>query len=192
MARENINAGAGTLAAMSQNVAQMGALRNQSNALMMEHLNNFTRGLQEWQKDFDERKRVKWVQDMEQAKFDEQKRLNDTNIELANAENLRAEQKLSPEIDLLKAQAGNTRANAYSTNSQTKQFNNAHNRLANYEKEAQQKQAEIEAKKARQGLGRSVSALAARASQIIQKPFNFGLNGTQGTTLGFSNPIKRQ
>lgn len=192
MARENINAGAGTLAAMSNNVAQMGALRNQSNALMMEHLNNFTQGLQKWQKDFDERKRVKWAQEMEQAKFDEQKRINDAQIDLANAENHRAEQKLPTEIDLLKAQAGNTRANAYSTSSQTKHLNIAHKRLNDYEQQAQQKQAKIDADKERQGLGRSTPADATRAKQITQKPFNFGLNGTQGTTLGFSNPIKRQ
>lgn len=178
MARENINAGAGTLAAMSQNVAQMGALRNQNNALMMEHLNNFTRGLTEWQRDFDERKRAKWLQDMEQAKFDEQKRLNDTNIELARAENARAEQKLPAEIALTQAQAGNARAGAYSTNTQTNQF-----------------------KKDMETINKINTQIPAppptdnKPKTLIGKitnAVNDATSGKLGTTLGIFNPIKRQ
>ena len=67
MAREPINAGASTLAAMSDNVAKMGALRQQALAQTSESLNNAAKHLQEWQKGYDERKRAKWVQDMETA-----------------------------------------------------------------------------------------------------------------------------
>lgn len=94
MARENINAGAATLAAMSQNVAQMGDVRNKSNALMMEYLNNLTNGLQAWQKGYDERKRAKWAQAFEEAKFAEQQRVNDSNIELAQQQLAMEKEKL--------------------------------------------------------------------------------------------------
>ena len=119
MARENINAGAATLAAMSQNVAQMGNVRNQSNALMAEHLNNLTKGLQAWQKDYDERKRAQWAQAFEQAKFDEQKRVNDNNIELAQQQMAIEQEKLPYLKKYYDALSWNANANANATHFNT-------------------------------------------------------------------------
>ena len=134
MARENINAGAATLAAMSQNVAQMGDVRNKSNALMMEHLNNLTNGLQAWQKGYDERKRAKWAQAFEEAKFAEQQSVNDSNIELAQQTNALKKQEIESKIPLMQSQRVLNFAQAAAQNENTRQsrqtFNDTKKMLA--------------------------------------------------------------
>ena len=143
MAREPINAGAGTLAAMSENVAKMGALRQQSLAQTSESLNNAARHLQEWQKGYDERKRAKWVQDMETAKLDEQKRTNDANIDLAY-KNYELEKELLPtKKKLYENQAWNFGANAGATNQAT----NTQRKAMEYIEKEQAKQAAEQAAK---------------------------------------------
>lgn len=143
MAREPINAGASTLAAMSDNVAKMGALRQQALAQTSESLNNAARHLQEWQKGYDERKRAKWVQDMETAKFDEQKRMNDINANLAQ-ERLELEKTLAPhQIKFMNSQTSNYLANAGATNFGTQKARDD----LNYLKEQEKKQAELDAER---------------------------------------------
>lgn len=142
MAREPINAGASTLAAMSDNVAKMGALRQQALAQTSESLNNAARHLQEWQKGYDERKRAKWVQDMETAKFDEQKRMNDISADIAQRrQNL--DEILAPyQIKFMQSQTGKFWADAGATSFGTQKLKDDYN----YLKEQERKQAELDAK----------------------------------------------
>lgn len=148
MAREPINAGASTLAAMSDNVAKMGALRQQALAQTSESLNNAAKHLQEWQKGYDERKRAKWVQDMETAKFDEQKRMNDINANLAQ-ERLELDKILAPhQIKFMNSQAANYLANAGATNFNTRTGQKA----MEYLKQNTKKQAELDAQKKPQAM----------------------------------------
>lgn len=143
MAREPINAGASTLAAMSDNVAKMGALRQQALAQTSESLNNAAKHLQEWQKGYDERKRAKWVQDMETAKFDEQKRMNDFNKDMSQKQLELSEKELEFKKPLWTAQAGNFWANTSATNFGTQKARDD----LNYIKEQERKQAELEAER---------------------------------------------
>lgn len=121
--RENINAGSSTLAAMSQNIANMGQFRAQNNEATINHINNFNKVLINWQKDFDDRKHKEWLKGIEQAKFDEQKRLNDANIDLSQQQIELKAQAMPSEIELRKAQAANAKADAWKQNSQTKRLN---------------------------------------------------------------------
>lgn len=143
MAREPINAGASTLAAMSDNIAKMGALRQQALAQTSESLNNAAKHLQEWQKGYDERKRAKWVQDMETAKFDEQKRMNDFNKDMSQKQLELSEKELEFKKSLWTAQAGKFWADASATNFGTQKARDD----LNYIKQQEAKQAQLEAQK---------------------------------------------
>lgn len=116
--RENITAGASTLAAMSQNVANMGQIRQNMVAGTTQALNNVGNSFLQWQDDFNKRKYQKWMQGMEEAKLNEQKRLNDANIDIANRGMNIKETLLPYEIDSSVANTQGTRID-----NATKNFN---------------------------------------------------------------------
>lgn len=119
MARENITAGASTLAAMSQNVANMGQIRQNMIAGTTQALNNVGNSFLQWQDDFNKRKYQKWMQGMEEAKFAHQKDTDAKKIDLAQQSVDMEREKLSHTINDLIAGAKVKNANAYEINSRT-------------------------------------------------------------------------
>lgn len=140
MPRESINAGASALSALGNNIIAMGEFRLKNNELMANKIQNIGTILKDYQKYTDERKDTKWAQELEQNKFNEQKALNDTNLKIAKDQNERANQKLPHEINALKAETNTRNAVAFSTNSQTAQFNKAMNKISQYEENQAKKQ----------------------------------------------------
>lgn len=117
MARENITAGASTLAAMSQNVANMGQIRQNMVAGTTQALNNVGNSFLQWQDDFNKRKYQKWMQGMEEAKFAHQKDTDAKKIDLAQQSVDMEREKLPHTINDLIAGAKVKNANAYDINS---------------------------------------------------------------------------
>lgn len=83
MARESITAGASTLAAMGQNVANMGQIRQNMIAGTTQALNNVGNSFLQWQDDFNKRKYQKWMQGMEEAKHAHQVETDKAKIDLS-------------------------------------------------------------------------------------------------------------
>ena len=117
MARENITAGASTLAAMSQNVANMGQIRQNMVAGTTQALNNVGNSFLQWQDDFNKRKYQKWMQGMEEAKFAHTQEVDKKKIDLAQQSVDMEREKLPHTINDLIAGAKVKNANAYDINS---------------------------------------------------------------------------
>lgn len=117
--RESITAGASALAAMSQNIANMGQIRQNMIAGTTQALNNVGNSFLQWQDDFNKRKYQKWMQGMEEAKFAHTQEVDNKKIDLAQQSVDMEREKLPHTINDLIADAKVKNANAYEINSRT-------------------------------------------------------------------------
>lgn len=112
MGKPAINAGSSALQAYMQGVANMGQVRAQMQQNTANAINALGDTFTKWQDDFNKRKHLKWTQQMEEAKLAETKRVNDSNIDIANRGMVIKETALPHEIASLNANTDLTKKKA--------------------------------------------------------------------------------